>query len=78
MANDDLNPVEFEKLEEEYNELMKQRIQKLEELKEKGQDPFEIVKYERTHSSQDVKGKYEELEGKDVKVAGRLMSKRVH
>ena len=78
MANDDLNPVEFEKLEEEYNELMRQRIQKLEELKERGQDPFEIVKYDRTNSSNDVKDNYEEFEGKDVKVAGRLMSKRVH
>lgn len=78
MANDDLNQVDLEKLEEEYNELMRQRIQKLNELKEKGQDPFEIVKYDRTHSSGDVKNNYEELEGKDVKVAGRLMSKRVH
>lgn len=78
MANDELNQVDLQKLEEEYNELMKQRIQKLEELKEKGEDPFEIVKYERTHTSKDVKGNYEALEGTDVKVAGRLMSKRVH
>lgn len=78
MANDDLNQMDLEKLEEEYNELMKQRIQKLNDLKARGQDPFEIVKYKRTHSSSDVKDNYEELEGKDVKVAGRLMSKRVH
>lgn len=78
MANDELNQVDLQKLEEEYNELMKQRIQKLEELKEKGEDPFEIVKYERTHASKDVKENYEALEGTDVKVAGRLMSKRVH
>lgn len=78
MANDDLNQVELEKLEEEYNELMRQRIQKLEDLKGKDQDPFEIVKYDRTHSSGDVRDNYEELEGKDVRVAGRLMSKRVH
>lgn len=78
MANDELNQVDLQKLEEEYNELMKQRIQKLEELKGKGEDPFEIVKYERTHTSKDVKENYETLEGTDVKVAGRLMSKRVH
>jgi lysyl-tRNA synthetase class 2 len=83
MANDELNQVELEgadleKLEQEYNELMRQRIQKLEDLKAKGEDPFEIVKYNRTHSSKEVKDNYEELETKDVKVAGRLMSKRVH
>lgn len=78
MANEDLNQVEIEKLEKEYNELIMQRRQKLEELKKNDQDPFEIVKYDRTHTSKDVKDNYEELEGKDVKVAGRLMSKRVH
>lgn len=78
MANDELTQVEFEQLEAEYNELMKQRIQKLEELKRNGQDPFEIVKYDRTHTSKDVKDNFSELEGKTVRVAGRLMSKRVH
>jgi lysyl-tRNA synthetase class 2 len=78
MANEEITQVEMEQLENEYNELMRQRIQKLEELQKKGQDPFEIVKYDRTHTSKDVKERYEELEGKDVRVAGRLMSKRVH
>jgi lysyl-tRNA synthetase class 2 len=77
-VNDELNQADIEKLEEEYNELMKQRMIKLQDLKDKGQDPFEIVRYDRTHNSQEVKDKYEELEGTDVKVAGRLMSKRVH
>ncbi|MCX7885481.1 MAG: lysine--tRNA ligase [Caloramator sp.] len=78
MANDELTQVEFEKLEEEYNELIRQRIQKLDELKKNNQDPFEIVKYDRTHTSKEVKENFNELEGKTVKVAGRLMSKRVH
>ncbi|MCX7695751.1 MAG: lysine--tRNA ligase [Caloramator sp.] len=78
MANEELNQVELNQLEEEYNELIRQRIQKLEELKEKGQDPFEIVKYDRTHTSKQIKDNYEELENKTVKVAGRLMSKRIH
>jgi lysyl-tRNA synthetase, class II len=78
MANDEMNQVDLEQLENEYNELMKQRVQKLEELQQNGQDPFEIVKYERTHTSQQVKDNYSELEGADVKVAGRLMAKRVH
>ncbi|SKB00605.1 lysyl-tRNA synthetase, class II [Caloramator quimbayensis] len=78
MANDELNQVEFEKLEEEYNELIRQRIQKLDELKKNNQDPFEIVKYDRTHTSKEVKENFNELEGKTVRVAGRLMSKRVH
>lgn len=78
MAKDELTQIEFEKLEEEYNELIRQRIQKLEELKKNGQDPFEIVKYDRSHTSKDVKENFSELEGKTVRVAGRLMSKRVH
>ncbi|MBZ4664440.1 MAG: lysS [Caloramator sp.] len=78
MANEELNQVELNQLEDEYNELIRQRIQKLEELKEKGQDPFEIVKYDRTHTSKQIKDNYEELENKTVRVAGRLMSKRIH
>ncbi|MCX7950661.1 MAG: OB-fold nucleic acid binding domain-containing protein, partial [Clostridiales bacterium] len=78
MANEELNQVELNQLEEEYNELIRQRIQKLEDLKAKGQDPFEIVKYDRTHTSKQIKENFEELENKTVKVAGRLMSKRIH
>ena len=55
-----------------------QRISKLKDLQEKGQDPFAIVKYDRTHLSGEIKNNYDELEGKTVKIAGRLMSKRVH
>ncbi|KRQ86662.1 Lysine--tRNA ligase [Caloramator mitchellensis] len=77
-TNEELNQQELQQLEEEYNELMKQRLLKLEELREKGQDPFLITKYDRTHTSKQVKEDYDVLEGKDVKVAGRLMTKRIH
>jgi len=77
-TNEELNNQELQKLEAEYNELMRQRLLKLEELRAKGQDPFAITKYDRTHTSKQVKENYDELEGKDVKVAGRLMTKRIH
>ena len=78
MANDEINNNDFEKLEAEYNELIKERIAKLDALKKEGKDPFEIVKFDRTHTSKDIRDKYDELEGKTVKTAGRLMSKRIH
>lgn len=77
-SNEDINSLDLNKLEEEYNQFMKQRLQKLEDLQEKGEDPFSITKYERTHTSIEVKDNYSELEGKKVKVAGRIISKRVH
>ena len=66
------------KQEAEMNALLKERRQKLENLQEIGKDPFDVYKVERTHTSQEVKENYDELEGKDVTVAGRLRSKRVH
>lgn len=75
MANEEIN---IAALEEEYNELIRQRRQKLAELKEKGQDPFDVYTYDVTHSSKDIKEGFEELDGKDVSIAGRLLSKRVH
>ncbi|OAA82961.1 lysine--tRNA ligase [Clostridium ljungdahlii] len=65
-------------LEEKSNELIRERLQKFEELKETGKDPFDVYKVERTHTSKEVKDNYDTLEGKDVTVAGRLISKRVH
>jgi len=59
------------------NHLMKVRIEKLEELQAKGKNPFEITKYDRTHISTQVKENYDELEGKDVVVAGRMVAKRI-
>ncbi|MCB2361881.1 lysine--tRNA ligase [Clostridium estertheticum] len=65
-------------LESKYNEQVTIRRRKLTALKEEGKDPFDVYKVERTHTSQEVKDNYEKLEGNQVIVAGRLMSKRVH
>ncbi|MBU3101023.1 lysine--tRNA ligase [Clostridium frigoriphilum] len=65
-------------LESKYNEQVTIRRRKLSALKEEGKDPFDVYKVERTHTSQEVKENYEKLEGTQVIVAGRLMSKRVH
>ena len=59
------------------NHLIAVRKEKLKELQAQGKDPFKITKYNRTHLSKEVKDNYEELEGKDVSVAGRIMAKRI-
>ncbi|MBQ7010624.1 MAG: lysine--tRNA ligase, partial [Clostridia bacterium] len=53
------------------------RREKLANLQQAGKDPFEITKYDVTHHSTEVKANYAELEGKEVSVAGRMLSKRV-
>ncbi|MBD5134064.1 MAG: lysine--tRNA ligase [Clostridiales bacterium] len=58
------------------SELLQIRRDKLSDLREKGQDPFVITKFDVTHHSDEVKGRFEELEGQTVRLAGRLMSKR--
>ncbi len=58
-------------------DLLAVRRQKLDDLRAAGQDPFVITKYDVTHHSDEIKNNFEELEGKDVSVAGRLMSKRI-
>ena len=63
--------------EEDLNQLLKVRRDKLAELQEAGKDPFKITKYDVTVHSSDIKEHYEEWEGKEVSVAGRMMSKRV-
>ena len=63
--------------EQDVNHLMQIRREKLEELTRNNKNPFEITKFNRTHTSKDVKTNYEALEGKDVTVAGRIMSKRI-
>ena len=59
------------------NHLVAIRKEKLEELRKQGKDPFKITKYEKTHNSEDIKNNFEELEGKDVKIAGRMIAKRI-
>ena len=63
--------------ERELNDILRVRREKLAELQSEGRDPFKITKYDRTHSSADVKNDFDALEGKTVSVAGRIMSKRV-
>ena len=62
---------------ENLGELLKVRREKLAALQEAGKNPFEITKYDVTHHSSDVKENFDELEGKSVSLAGRIMSKRV-
>lgn len=63
--------------EPDLNQLRKVRREKLADLQANGKDPFTITKYNQTHHSQEIKDNYEELEGKQVSIAGRMMSKRV-
>ncbi len=57
-------------------QILKNRRDKLTELQNAGLDPFTITKYDRTATSEDIKNKYDEFEGKTVSIAGRVMSKR--
>ena len=63
--------------EPDLNQLRKVRREKLADLQNSGNDPFKITKYNQTHHSQEIKENFEELEGKSVSIAGRIMSKRV-
>lgn len=63
--------------EQDINQLLKVRREKLAELQEKGKDPFQITRYDVTHHSADIKDHFDELEGNVVSVAGRMMFKRV-
>ena len=68
---------ENQEVELDMNHLMKVRKEKLDNLIAEGKNPFEITKFNRTHTSEDIEKHYDELEGKDVTVAGRIMSKRI-
>ena len=67
----------IEEQELDMNKLMKVRREKLEELQAKGEDPFEITKYNRTHNSEEIKNNFEELDQKYVSIAGRIVAKRI-
>ena len=62
---------------QDINQLLKVRREKLAELQEQGNDPFTITKYDVTAHTKQIKDNYDELEGKEVSIAGRMMSKRV-
>lgn len=63
--------------EQDLNQLLKIRREKLSELQATGKDPFQITKYDVTHHSSDIKENYDTMEGQIVRVAGRVMQKRV-
>ena len=62
---------------QDLNQLRKVRREKLANLVAEGKNPFEIVTYDQTQHTQEIKDNYEAFEGKEVSIAGRLMSKRV-
>ena len=63
--------------EQDLNQLLKVRYDKLKELQESGKDPFQITKFDVTCHSQEIKDNFESMEGQTVSVAGRMMFKRV-
>ena len=77
MANEQKNAPAAEPTQAELNELLRIRRDKLRELQEAGADPFQQVRFDRTHFTTDVKDHFEEMEGKTVRLAGRMMSKRI-
>ena len=62
---------------QDLNQLRKVRREKLADLQANGKDPFVITKFDQTHHSMEIKDNFEEMEGKTVTIAGRMMSKRV-
>ena len=73
MSTEEMN---MQELESQFNEQERLRREKLVQLQQEGKDPFDVYKVNRTHSSQEVKDNFETLQGKEVTVAGRIMSKR--
>jgi len=68
---------EQEMTQEQLSELLQIRRDKLAALQQAGNDPFEIMTYEQSHHSADILDHYEALEGQEVSIAGRMMSKRI-
>lgn len=75
MANE--NKTAAEPTQAELNELLRIRREKLADLQAAGNDPFQQVRFERTNYTTDIKDNYDEMEGKTVRLAGRMMSKRI-
>lgn len=74
MSNDQMNN---DQLQEDLTEVLRVRRDKLAKLQEMGRDPFQVSRYDRTSNSTEIKDNFEEFEGKIVKIAGRIMSKRI-
>ena len=74
MSKDQQNMIDNQ---EDLTEVLKVRREKLSKLQEMGKNPFEQSRYDRTNDSKDIKDNFDEMEGKVVKIAGRIMSKRL-
>ena len=71
-------PLENQELSaEQLSELLQVRRDKLNNLIEQGKNPFEVTSFNQTHHSRDIVAAYDELEGREVSIAGRMMSKRI-
>lgn len=64
--------------QQDLNEMLQIKRQKLEELKAAGKDPYEIVNFRGRIPSKEIKDKFDEYDGKTVRIAGRIMAKRGH
>lgn len=64
-------------VEQDVNELIKVKLQKLADLQQAGKDPFQVMKYDVTHHTTEISNDFDKLEGKEVLIAGRIMTKRV-
>ena len=71
------NSVNAPEKEQDLNEIMRIRREKLARLVEAGDDPYEEDKFVVTHRSKEINDRFEELEGKDVSIAGRIISRRL-
>ena len=77
MAEAQNNKQQNQNQEQDLNQILKARREKLANLQAAGKDPFVITKYDQTHHSQEIKDNFETLEGQTVSIAGRIMFKRV-
>ena len=68
---------EVELTQEDINKLMQVRLDKLKELQDAGQDPYEVTEYDRTNTAGEIKADYDNFENKDVSIAGRIIAKRI-
>ena len=77
MAEENMQKAAQAAPQQDVNELIRVRREKLAQLQADGKDPFQITKYDVTHHSTEIKDNFDEMEGKTVRIAGRVMSKRV-
>ena len=77
MAENERKDIPVQTEEAQLSEILQIRRDKLKTLQDAGKDPFQITKFDVSHHAEEIKADYDTLEGKDVTVAGRLMSKRI-